>query len=121
MSNVDFLPKLEDLLAAGTAAAASSAFSGLGSPQQAFMEQGVAQVVAKVAANYFDVTNVGENVVGVSEHCVWTGLLRGGYSLQQSRKNNRVMMDSLKGLLCCEMGKQLAKYLRGNGSANNNV
>jgi len=114
MSTLNVMPELSDLLATGVAAAAAAAFPNMGSPNGAAMEQIGAQIVGKVAANYFTVTDVASSDnLGIGEHDALVGLIRAGYSLsQKSRKNQRVLTDGVKGTLCSIMGKQLAKYLK---------
>ena len=114
MTTPSFMPELSDVLAAGIAAGAAAAFPNMGSPQTAAVEQGVSQIVGKIAAGYFTITDVAtQENLGVTEHDALVGVTRAGYSLsQKSRKNQRVLMDGLKGVMCSVMGKQLATYLK---------
>ena len=108
----DIMPKLEDFLAAGAAAAGSMLMSGMGSPQGSAMEQLGAQLVGKLAAGYFSISDVASSeALGVQERDVLTGALRAGYSLSQKRKNQRVAFDGLKGAVCSAAGRQLKAYL----------
>ena len=113
MSQLNLVPELSDLAASGAAAVASMAISGLGSPANSAMEQLGSQIVGKVAANYFEVSDMtGSEALGTSEKDVLVGVTRGAYSLSQKRNNNRVMMDAVKGLMCSIAGSQFATYLK---------
>ena len=111
---VNFLPELSDLLAAGVAAVTSMAMSGMGSPQNSAMEQLGSQIVGKVGAGYFNITDAVQSpTLGITEHDAFVGASRAGYSLSQKRSNQRVLMEGLKGVLCSVAGKQLAQNLQG--------
>lgn len=107
-TNIDIMPKLSDILAAAVAAGSAMAFTGQGSPAVAATEQFIAQIAGRVTANYFSLTdNLHSEGGTVTEQDVHVGLLRGGYSLSLRRKNNRVLMDAAKGLICSVAGKQI--------------
>jgi len=114
--SLNLLPNMNDLVAAGLAAASAAMFSGMGSPGQAGLEQLVAQVAGKVGAGYLNITD-GANMpeLGIQEHDMLVGVLRAGYSAQQKRSNNRILMDGGKGVLCSALGRQLGVQLSFGG------
>jgi hypothetical protein len=115
MSQINFLPTLPDLLAGVVAAAASGLNLTSGSPSGEFMEQVGAQVVGKIGAKYFAITDpVQEETLGLTEHDMYVGFTRGAYSSSQKRVGNRALMDGFKGLLFSALGQQVNDNLVKN-------
>lgn len=106
---LDIKPTLGDLFASLVAVVASVAnFTGNSNAGQEGLEQLGSQIVGRIAASYFSLTDDLQNDdLGIKESDIYVGVVRAVYSMSQKRNSTRSMMDGVRGIVYSLIGQQV--------------